>query len=108
MKFSEYQKKSKETAIYPKDKKFCYLALGLSGEAGEVSDIFKKTIRDDRGEISMDKKEKIEKELGDVLWYISQIATELELDLSEVAKLNLEKLSSRKKREKLGGSGDNR
>jgi len=48
------------------------------------------------------------KELGDVLWYLSQLSTELSISLEEVASLNIEKLISRKKRNKLHGSGDNR
>jgi NTP pyrophosphatase (non-canonical NTP hydrolase) len=54
------------------------------------------------------KKQELAKELGDVLWYVSQIASELELNLSDVANMNIEKLSSRKNREQLSGSGDNR
>jgi NTP pyrophosphatase (non-canonical NTP hydrolase) len=65
-------------------------------------------IRDESGIVSEQKKEEIKKELGDVLWYLSQIATELGLSLSDVAKLNIEKLQSRLERNKISGSGDNR
>ncbi|MFA7365358.1 MAG: MazG nucleotide pyrophosphohydrolase domain-containing protein [Patescibacteria group bacterium] len=58
--------------------------------------------------MSSEKREEIKKELGDVLWYISQLSTELNIDLEDVAKTNLEKLLSRQKRNVLGGSGDNR
>ena len=54
------------------------------------------------------KKEEIRKELGDVLWYISQIANELKIPLDEVAEFNIEKLKDRMERGKLHGSGDNR
>lgn len=47
-------------------------------------------------------------ELGDVLWYISNLAYELGLDLNETAEENLKKLFSRKKRGKIKGEGDNR
>ena len=107
--FDEYQKQSGKTAFYPKiGKGFIYPTLGLADEAGEVVGKIKKIMRDDKGIISSEKKDEIKKELGDVLWYLAQLSTELKLKLSDVAIANLEKLSSRKKRNKLQGSGDNR
>ena len=109
MTFEEYQKLSKETAIYPnKGSNFIYPTLGLAGEAGEVAEKIKKVIRDDEGLINDLKKKEISKELGDVLWYVSQIATELNLSLQDIALGNLQKLRSRQKRNKLSGDGDNR
>ena len=109
MTFEEYQKESRKTALYPnKDNNFIYPVLGLCGESGEIAEKIKKVIRDEAGIVSEQKKEEIKKELGDVLWYLSQIATELGLSLSDVAKLNIEKLRSRLERNKISGSGDNR
>ena len=109
MNFNEYQEKSRKTAIYPEQgKNFIYPTLGLTGEAGEVSEKVKKILRDDGGIISKEKKMELKKELGDVLWYVSQIATEIGLSLNDIAEFNIEKLSSRKKRGKIQGSGDNR
>jgi NTP pyrophosphatase (non-canonical NTP hydrolase) len=109
MDFNEYQKKSRKTAIYPKKgKNFIYPTLGLAGEAGEVSEKIKKILRDHGGKMNAEHKQEISKELGDVLWYVSQIASELNLDLSQVAKDNLGKLFSRYERGKIKGSGDNR
>ncbi len=109
MTFEEYQKISRETAIYPnKDKNFIYPTLGLVGEAGEVAEKIKKILRDKNGVIDEQTKEDLSKELGDVLWYLSQLAVELGLSLDEVAVLNINKLSSRQKRNKLHGEGDNR
>ena len=109
MDFRDYQKLSCKTAIYPqKGKNFIYPTLGLAGEAGEVAEKIKKVLRDNQGIIDQPRKEEIAKELGDVLWYLAQIATELDLSLEEVAKGNLKKLSSRQKRKRLSGSGDNR
>ena len=109
MDFDEYQKESKKTAIYPKIRaSFIYPTLGLADEAGEVVGKIKKVMRDDAGVVSEEKLSDIKKELGDVLWYLSQIASELNLNLSDVAKANLEKLLSRKERGVLQGSGDNR
>ncbi len=107
--FEEYQRKSRETAVYPDaGNNFIYPALGLSGETGEVLEKIKKVIRDKEGKIDEETKEKISKELGDVLWYIAQLCTELGLDMGEVAQKNLEKLFSRKERGVLHGEGDER
>ncbi|MFA5421006.1 MAG: nucleoside triphosphate pyrophosphohydrolase family protein [Patescibacteria group bacterium] len=109
MDFNNYQKEAKKTALYPNQgDNYIYPTLGLVGEAGEVADKIKKIIRDENSIISSEKREEIKKELGDVLWYISQLSTELNIDLEDVAKTNLEKLLSRQKRNVLGGSGDNR
>ena len=109
MDFKEYQKKSRKTAIYPKiGKNFVYPALGLGDEAGEVLGKVKKIFRDKKGIVSKETKEEIKKELGDVLWYLSQIASELNLSFDEVAEFNIEKLASRMERGKLHGNGDNR
>lgn len=107
--FDHYQKLSRRTAIYPDiGKNFVYPTLGIADEAGEVTGKIKKAIRDDGGIITKEKRIEVSKELGDVLWYLAQLATELKLSLSEIALENLEKLKSRAKRGKLAGSGDNR
>ncbi|MDP3902096.1 MAG: nucleoside triphosphate pyrophosphohydrolase family protein [bacterium] len=109
MDFKEYQEKSRKTALYPGNgNNFIYPTLGLAGEAGEVADKIKKVLRDKGGLISEETKKELEKELGDVLWYLSQIASELGLSLENVAVKNIEKIYSRLERGKLGGSGDNR
>ncbi len=115
---NEYQKMALETAVYPKEYKVIYPALGLNGEAGEVADKAKKILRGDSGIIVKDasgaivlpneKREDIVKEVGDVLWYVATIAHDLGYTLEEVAKINYEKLKSRQERGKLNGSGDNR
>lgn len=89
-------------------KNFLYPVLGLAGEAGEVVEKVKKIFRDDGGKVTTDKKKEIQKELGDVLWYLSQVATEFGLSFDAIAKTNLDKLRSRVERDKLQGSGDNR
>jgi len=109
MTFEEYQKLSRKTAIYPdKGKNFIYPVLGLTGESGEVAEKIKKVLRDNDGIVDNLRKQEIKKELGDVLWYLSQIATELGLSLDSIASFNIKKLNSRQKRNKLSGSGDNR
>jgi NTP pyrophosphatase (non-canonical NTP hydrolase) len=108
MDLSEYQRQSRRTAEYPREAWLAYPALGLAGEAGEVAEHAKKAIRDDGGKVSDERRAAMSKELGDVLWYVAQLATELGLDLDEIAKQNLEKLFSRQARGVLSGSGDDR
>jgi NTP pyrophosphatase (non-canonical NTP hydrolase) len=108
MEIAEYQRLSRRTAEYPREAWLAYPALGLAGEAGEVAEHAKKAIRDDAGAVSSQRREQMAKELGDVLWYVAQLASELELDLDEVAQANLDKLLSRQRRGVLSGSGDER
>ena len=82
--------------------------LGLAGESGEVLDKFKKIIRDKKGVMSEADKVEIVKELGDVLWYVAVIAHYLGAPFESVARANVDKLDSRKKRGVMSGSGDNR
>jgi NTP pyrophosphatase (non-canonical NTP hydrolase) len=105
---SDYQRLSRRTAEYPREAWLSYPALGLSGEAGEVAEHAKKAIRDDRGHVSEGRRAAMGAELGDVLWYVAQLATELELDLEEIARANLDKLLSRQRRGVLSGDGDDR
>tara|TARA_R110000824_G_scaffold2558_2_gene11731 strand:+ start:15125 stop:15466 length:342 start_codon:yes stop_codon:yes gene_type:complete len=107
--FDLYQDKADETAIYPnKGDNLYYPALGLAGEAGEVCEKVKKIMRDKGGVLSEADALEISKELGDVLWYLSAIACEINVALSTVAEDNIDKLQSRKERGRLQGSGDNR
>lgn len=109
MTFDEYQSKALKTAIYPNiGANFIYPALGLVGEAGEVADKVKKVIRDKNGCLDEETIKELGKELGDVLWYIAALCSELNLSLNDMAKNNIDKLNSRKERDKIKGSGDNR
>jgi NTP pyrophosphatase (non-canonical NTP hydrolase) len=85
-----------------------YPTLGLTNEAGEVAGKIKKVFRDKDGIIGEAEREALKGELGDVLWYLAQLCTELDLSLEDVAAHNLEKLFSRLERGKIGGDGDNR
>jgi NTP pyrophosphatase (non-canonical NTP hydrolase) len=108
MDLSEYQRLSRRTAEYPREAWLAYPALGLAGEAGEVAEHAKKAIRDDGGTVSEERRAAMGKELGDVLWYVAQIASELDLQLDDIAQTNLDKLLSRQRRGVLSGSGDER
>ena len=113
MNLGYYQEQACSTAIYPEAgthnfQGLVYCALKLAGEAGEVAQHIGKAIRDDGSHISMEREENIAYELGDVLWYIANMANELGLTLDNIAEMNLQKLVDRKARNVLSGSGDNR
>lgn len=109
MDFSTYQRRSGQTACYPQvGDNILYPTLGLCGESGEVADKVKKVLRDRGGVFDQEIRESLALELGDVLWYVSQLATELGLELEEIAEANLVKLASRAARNVIGGSGDQR
>lgn len=125
--FADYQRLSRRTAIYPNmGRNILYPTLGLNGESsetviglleailglvknsGNISEAVKKSQRDDAGILTHEKREQITKELGDILWYISALSWEIGVPLHVIAKNNISKLHSRKKRGKLKGSGDDR
>jgi NTP pyrophosphatase (non-canonical NTP hydrolase) len=109
MNFTDYQTQSRKTAKYPAiGHPVIYPTLGLTNEAGEVAGKIKKIFRDKGGVIGEAEREALKGELGDVLWYLAQVCTELDLSLEDVAGHNLEKLFSRLERGKIGGDGDNR
>lgn len=171
MNIKEYQKEAIKFATFGNKMENEYLALGLSGEVGEVLNKLKKVIRDDDGQLMEDAARHIALEVGDVLWYVVTIAhkekirllftphkkknvplkdaitfgmevmyqsfrtsddlvdgrlsfppnrllvicSALELlsnfagyTLEEVADMNIQKLTDRKNRGKIGGSGDDR
>ena len=109
MDFSDYQRRSRATAVYPGfGESLAYPALGLCGEAGEVAELVKKALRDEGGALSPERRDLLKHELGDVLWYLAQLSTEAGLDLNEIAATNLDKLASRAARGTLHGAGDDR
>jgi NTP pyrophosphatase (non-canonical NTP hydrolase) len=106
---SSYQKASRSTwSLIQTDHPIVYPTLGLANEAGEVAGKIKKIFRDKGGVIGEAERAALKDELGDVLWYLAQLCTELELTLEEVAAANLEKLASRQQRGTLYGDGDTR
>ena len=109
MNFKTYQKKARVTAQYPNlGSNNIYPTLGLVGEAGEVAEKVKKVIRDKNGIFDEESKKSIKKELGDVLWYLSNLCNEFGFSLDDVALQNIEKLRLRSARGKISGSGDDR
>lgn len=107
MTFAEYQAAAARTALYPgRGQNIYYPALGMGGEVGEILNKIKKIMRDDAGLITAARKEDLKAELGDVLWYVSAVADELQVSLDEVAAANVAKLAGRLERGTLHGAGD--
>lgn len=106
----DYQTWTSTTAIYPDAGKgnvqeLMYCALGLSSETGEMANYVKKLYRDGDNE---ELRAKIRAELGDVMWYAARTADAMGISLQEVMEENQSKLNSRKQRNVISGSGDNR
>ena len=108
-----YQEKASEFIFYKGS--LLYPTLGLTGEAGEVAEKVKKLYRDDEinfmrddmmDELTPEQSKELALELGDVLFYIAAIAGDIGYGLEEIADMNIDKLTSRQKRNKLSGSGD--
>lgn len=113
--FNDYDARASQTAIYPElsvaSRRLgasLYPALGLAGEVGEVMEQLKKAIRDGHGMLTGERKAKLKKELGDVLWYLSAVSRELGFTLEEIAQTNIEKLSTRSEAGTLHGEGSDR
>ena len=107
--FNTYQQESRKTwGLVKMDHPIVYPTMGLVNEAGELAGKVKKIFRDKDGVISDEDREALKYELGDVLWYLAQIATELDLTLDEVASANPTHLFSRLQRNTSRGDGDNR
>jgi NTP pyrophosphatase (non-canonical NTP hydrolase) len=110
MTFDEYQKQAQQTVLHHKDPLMdkTIWVLGISGEASEIAEKWKKLIAYENGEITEEKKTEMAKEIGDVLWYLAAFAESLGLSLEDIAGKNIEKILSRKQRGMTKGSGDNR
>lgn len=118
MTINEYQKEAHKTADYIVPAvtdgdvlvmtDYVYPALGLAEEAGEVAGKYAKAVRDCNGIIDDERRDAIVKELGDVCWFVAELATLLDVTLEDVMQHNIDKLRSRAKRGVIHGSGDNR
>lgn len=95
--FKDYERENKRT---DRNYEIPYYYLGLAGETGEVIEIFKKAFRrftwaSEAGTLTMEEKEHLFYELGDVLWYITAIARHNGMSLESIAEKNIEKLDKR-------------
>lgn len=110
-KFSEYESAALSTAVYPNQGTvdgLSYTIHGLTGEAGEVANKFKKILRDHNGELTPALIEGLVKEVGGVMWYVAAICRELGFSMQYVGQVNLDELAGRRARGTIRGSGDNR
>ena len=107
MNMNEYQHMAARTALYPKEQGIEYTSLGLVGEAGEIANQVKKIIRDDEGRLTADRRNNIVDELGDVLWYVANLAREVDCDLEYIANDNIAKLARRSKYNEIKGDKRN-
>lgn len=102
MNFNEYQQKAMSFRLESADTPYAF--MGMIGEVGELYGYIAKAIRDGT-EIDL---EYVEKELGDILWFVAAITSDVGLNFSDVAEKNIDKLTSRKIRGTIQGSGDDR
>lgn len=108
MNFDGYQEEALKTNLYPAHLALYALSLGLASEAGEVAGLMKRVARDWGGSLTPEARERLEYELGDVMWYIAVLAAEANIKLSDVVEHNIEKLRDRAVRNALHGEGDKR
>ena len=120
MTLTEYQRQAMTTCM-DSCNNFSYMMLNLVGEVGELASKVAKAIRKGEATITGDQlrhpstrriddelEEAMKLEAGDVLWQFAGICSVMGWDLEEIARINLDKLSSRKQRGVIDGNGDNR
>lgn len=103
--FNDYEMRIVKYDMYPESQKPLIYFLGLAGESGELCEKMKKIVRDGG---TLERNEAVAKEIGDVLWYITRIASQSGYSIAEIADMNLSKLQSRFDNNKIHGEGDNR
>ena len=110
MDFDEYQSRTSDTIVESENASILLarMALGLTGESGEVAEKVKKVLRDNNGVLTPEIAQQIAAELGDVLWYLARLSDMCGVNLTDIAKQNLDKLKSRQLRDQIKGSGDDR
>lgn len=82
--------------------------MGLAGETGELIEKVKKVIRNDKSVLTSEKRELIKLEIGDVLWYLSQLARTMDISFGDAAEANIKKLADRAERDVIKSEGDTR
>jgi NTP pyrophosphatase (non-canonical NTP hydrolase) len=104
MHFDTYQTCAVNLAVFPEEEAENYLPMQLAAEAGEVAGKFAKALR--KG-VDVNP-EDVAYELGDVLWYVANLAYEMGYSLETIAVMNINKLEDRAKRDVIHGEGDKR
>lgn len=95
MNLNDYQKEATSFRDYPPEIEIVYPTLGLGGEIGETQSIIQKKYRSGNVRFVPEEKARLLLELGDILWFLSQVANDVGLSLEEIATSNLEKLADR-------------
>jgi NTP pyrophosphatase (non-canonical NTP hydrolase) len=111
MDLDQYQEVASNYAMFPSDTSLMYLTLGLCGESGEVAEKIKKYVRENgplQNTYPTHYKEALIRELGDVLWYLANLAKVLNVPLNDVARKNIEKIQKRLENNTIKGEGDDR
>lgn len=112
MEINEYQERAMGTCL-ESSRNWCYMSDGLVEEVGELKGVVAKAVR--HGEASVDGnslvaveavRERMRKELGDVIWMVAGVASVMGWSLEEVAEGNLAKLAARKAAGTIDGRGD--
>ena len=110
MNFNDYQTQASQTATFDNDDlqyALMYIGLGIGGESGEILEKIKKYIRNK--DISKEElRSGLKSEIGDVLWYLSQLARMLKIPFDEVAEASIAKILDRQSRNVIKSSGDTR
>ena len=106
--FDSYAATALTFNVSPPQYKVLYAGLKLAGEAGEVAEKLGKILRDHGGKISDQDRLEIAKEMGDVLWYLALLASDLNIPFHQIPLVNIAKLEDRRDRGVIQGSGDNR
>jgi len=88
--------------------KIMFHALGMAGEAGEVANKVKKIFRDDKGEVTDQRRDQIARELGGVYWYFTRLAADFGFTVEDIRDINWKELESRRQRGTVLGDGDDR
>ena len=108
MDMNEYQQWTETTRLYPENFYIYYPAMELGGEAGAILNQVKKIARDDDSVLTDERREAIAKEAGDVLWSLARVLGDIGVSLSDVAYMNVDKLTKRMSNGTIQGSGDDR
>lgn len=114
MTLNDYQQQAMTTCMIS-SQNFSYMFLNLVGEVGEFASKIAKAIRKNEADIirnglfqKSEDNEDLQKEAGDILWQLSGLCSVMGWNLEDIARQNLDKLASRKRRDVIDGSGDNR
>lgn len=103
MTLDEYQSAAQSFNIVPDDARGEHAIMGLVEEVGELAGLRKRNVR---GDLQQNYSQKVKHELGDILWYLADVAAVYGFTLEEIAQANISKLTARASAGTIKGSGD--